>query len=300
MAIKPSDPQSGNIDLELARYLKIYSQDPKSRAFAPLGETYRKLGKLDEAINILEDGLKIHPTYASAHVSLGRCYSERGESAKALERFEAAAKYAPDNIMAYKLIAWEHKKLKDETALTQVYQKLLNLSPMDQEAIAFLSQKGLYRAKEVSTPRMKPRIEPPAEKPADVVNPVLAEKLPQVKQAPVISENIEKKLEQKPFSGNGSKKLEFYTMTLAEIYLKQGLKSDAVEIYRVLNTTYPGNKIYSDALARLLKEDLPPVAPIKEPVLAQIPETPPKALDNSALASLNSLLNIIGSRKRKL
>ena len=68
---------SEQLERELERYLKLYSQDPRSRSFAPLGETYRKLGKLDEAVGILEEGIKNHPDYALGHISLGRCFSDR-------------------------------------------------------------------------------------------------------------------------------------------------------------------------------------------------------------------------------
>ena len=54
-------PPKEQLEKDLERYLRSYSQDPTSRVFAPLGETYRKLGKLDEAIEVLNEGMKTHP-----------------------------------------------------------------------------------------------------------------------------------------------------------------------------------------------------------------------------------------------
>ena len=49
-----------------------YGRDPKSRKFFPLAEEYARMGNLEKAIELLQKGLIIHPSYVGARVSLGR------------------------------------------------------------------------------------------------------------------------------------------------------------------------------------------------------------------------------------
>lgn len=44
-------------------YIRRYQEDPTSRVFAPLAEAYRRLGRVDEAIDICLEGLKHHPEF---------------------------------------------------------------------------------------------------------------------------------------------------------------------------------------------------------------------------------------------
>ena len=46
--------------------------DPASIAFAALAEEYRRAGKFREAVDASRAGLRYHPTYVSARVTLGR------------------------------------------------------------------------------------------------------------------------------------------------------------------------------------------------------------------------------------
>ncbi len=289
MTDNPVNPQ---LEKDLERYLKSYSQDPKSRVFVPLGETYRKMGKLDEAIGILEEGLKAHPNYASAHLTLGKCYADKNENLKAVEEFKSTIKFAPDNIMAYKLMSYEYKKLGDENSLTDTYQRLVTISPTDEDAIDFLSSKGLMKKPE---PPVEPTTYdiPLGENRSQPVPPV-------EKKQPAVSDQ--------PQDIHAPKSLEFYTMTLAEIYLKQGLKKEALEIYEVLSKNNPSNSIYSDALARLKAEQKPvekiasPGTSIAEQQKVQ-PSKAPQQLkrlkEETKVTKLNNLLKTIGLRKRK-
>src|SRR5215467_13006156 len=55
-----------------------WEADPASRVFLQLAEEYRHLGRLHEALSVLETGLKEHPGYLSALVAKGRCLLELG------------------------------------------------------------------------------------------------------------------------------------------------------------------------------------------------------------------------------
>jgi tetratricopeptide (TPR) repeat protein len=76
----------------------------KSTAFLPLAEEYRRLGRLREAIDVLETGLKGNPTYTSGLVALGRCRLESGDSAGAAGVLERVVAQDPEQMVASKLL----------------------------------------------------------------------------------------------------------------------------------------------------------------------------------------------------
>ena len=75
-------------DQDIQKYEQMLVEDPQSRAFAPLAEAYRKVGKLDDAIRVAETGLEIHPGYTGGLVVLGRAHFEKKELDKATEILE--------------------------------------------------------------------------------------------------------------------------------------------------------------------------------------------------------------------
>ena len=45
-----------------------FRDNPKGRNFAPLADAYRKAGLIDNAIDLCQNGLKLHPDYVSAYI----------------------------------------------------------------------------------------------------------------------------------------------------------------------------------------------------------------------------------------
>ncbi len=89
--------------------------DPASIAFAALAEEYRRGGRFDEAIDTCKTGLTRHPSYLSAHVTLGRALIEVGRLSEAREQLEYVLKLAPENLAAIRGLAEIHHRLGDES-----------------------------------------------------------------------------------------------------------------------------------------------------------------------------------------
>ena len=75
-------------------------EDPSSRIFFKLGEFLRKEGELDEAIEVLRTGIKQHPRYVAAWVSLGRAQLDNGDADGAREALDRALQLDPENAVA--------------------------------------------------------------------------------------------------------------------------------------------------------------------------------------------------------
>jgi tetratricopeptide (TPR) repeat protein len=82
-----------------------WEREPLSRAFVPLAEEYRRLGRFPEAEKACREGLQRHPNYYSARVLLGRTLLELDRLDEAAEEFRRVLESEPQNILAGKLLA---------------------------------------------------------------------------------------------------------------------------------------------------------------------------------------------------
>jgi len=81
-----------------------WESDSSSRIFLQLAEEYRHQGRVREALEVLERGLKEHPGYLSALVAKGRCLLELGEPEKSREVLERVVKQDATQMVANKLL----------------------------------------------------------------------------------------------------------------------------------------------------------------------------------------------------
>ena len=88
--------------------------DPASIAFAALAEEYRRAGRFEEAIAACISGLQRHPSYLSAHVTLGRSLLEVGRYEESQEELEHVLKLAPENLAAIRGLAEIHHRRGDD------------------------------------------------------------------------------------------------------------------------------------------------------------------------------------------
>ena len=112
-------------------YLQRYKEDPTSRVFAPLAEAYRRLGRVDEAIEICREGLEHHPDFHGGRVALAKCYLEKKLFAEARAELEKVVKIVPENLLAQRLLGDIYLALKHPREALHCYKMALLLSPSD-------------------------------------------------------------------------------------------------------------------------------------------------------------------------
>ncbi len=88
----------------LAQLRARWESDPSSRIFLQLAEEYRHQGRVREALEVLERGLKEHPGYLSALVAKGRCLLELGEPEQSRVVLERVVKQDATQMVANKLL----------------------------------------------------------------------------------------------------------------------------------------------------------------------------------------------------
>ena len=80
------------LDDRIDKCKKILSKDPESLIFAALSEAYRRIGDLNMATKICNQGLKIHPDYGSARLVMAKINMDKRFFAEAEKELSLAIK----------------------------------------------------------------------------------------------------------------------------------------------------------------------------------------------------------------
>jgi tetratricopeptide (TPR) repeat protein len=131
-----------------------FRDNPKGRNFAPLADAYRKAGLIDNAIDLCQNGLKLHPDYVSAYIVYARCLVDKKDDASALGVFKKVLELDGENIIALRGLAELAERNSRYDEAVEWLGRLLNADPMNGDAA-----EALARAKQKAG---KP-VEPPAE-----------------------------------------------------------------------------------------------------------------------------------------
>jgi tetratricopeptide (TPR) repeat protein len=121
-------------------YLKKYQEDPTSRIFAPLAEAYRKAGLVDEAIEIAQEGLRVHPNFVGGRVALARALFEKRRYEEVVDGLGAVVREVPDNLVAQRLLAESCLMLGRIGEALSAYKMLLYFNPSDPETARVVAE----------------------------------------------------------------------------------------------------------------------------------------------------------------
>ena len=145
---------------EIEKLEQRWKESPQSTRFAPLADAYRKAGDVPRALEVLKQGLLVHPEYVPASIVLGRCQLDAGDLALAEAAFQRVLELDRENVIAVKALAdlSERQARFDETEHWLNY--LLSIDGNNDEARDQLAHLSELRAQAASMP---PVTEPEAE-----------------------------------------------------------------------------------------------------------------------------------------
>lgn len=206
----------GSNTSEINELKKKLEENPESPVFVPLADAYRKQGNLQEALSVCKKGLEKHPSNTSARVVLGRIFKEQGKIEDAASEFRKVLEVDPENLMAHSSLGAIFMDKNDYQAAIEEYQKILTLNPDDEE-----TQSSLKQAIERAAGDHK------------------SEKVPKKEPSPGV--------EKKPSSKESTA-----TLTIAELYLKQGHFDKTIEVYQELLADDPQNLMLRQKLAEVV------------------------------------------------
>ena len=99
--------------------------------FAPLAESFRKLGMLDDAFKILKDGIRNHPNYTLGYIVLAHCYYDQGKFELTYNTLRPIVSQNADNISLQKVFAKSCMNLGHLEEALDTYKYLLFMNPSD-------------------------------------------------------------------------------------------------------------------------------------------------------------------------
>jgi tetratricopeptide (TPR) repeat protein len=209
---------------KIAQYTEILAKDPQSTVFVPLAETYRKMGFLDDALEIAEKGIAALPMYSPGYTALGRVHAQRGAFQDAAAAFAKAIDRDKESLAAIKGLAQVRVKSEDKEAARELLEKVLSLKPDDEMAkkmLVSLGGRSQVNGKSASAVT--------GEEPA---------------------ETIRGKEEEGPLGPGGP----ISTPTIAELYIRQGFPQRAMKVYRDLLKEDPHNETIRRRLIELKRQ----------------------------------------------
>jgi tetratricopeptide (TPR) repeat protein len=124
----------------LLKYLKMFQDDPTSKIFAPLAESYRKIGLIDEAIEICREGITANPDFTGGKVALARAYFDKKMYVEVRELLLSVIDKIPDNLIAQRLLADSSLTLGYVKEALAAYKMFLYFNPNDQEVASLVQE----------------------------------------------------------------------------------------------------------------------------------------------------------------
>ena len=120
------------LDDRIEKCQKLLDVDPNSQIFAALAEAYRKRGELDKAFRACQSGLKVHPSYASAHVVMAKINLDRGLYDWAEAEIRKAIEIEGATRVTELLLAEVQLYRGDFEAATRLLRKLASADPANE------------------------------------------------------------------------------------------------------------------------------------------------------------------------
>jgi tetratricopeptide (TPR) repeat protein len=237
----------------LVEQLKEFQKNPRSLVFVSLAESYRAEGLFNQALEILEEGLAHHPGLASALVCRARCLSETRRFGEALAQLKTVLASNPQNIKAHRLQAEIYVRLGQRKAAIRALTQVVSLYPQDLESVRALEElENLESRQFIPVSRIQAastdappkqvlgRIEDfqvsgmdeslasigagPQSPVENFVEPAPPASVRETVSSSVIDSSAEAMEEEAEPT--------FATRTIAELYLRQGLKPKAIKVLR--------------------------------------------------------------------
>jgi predicted regulator of Ras-like GTPase activity (Roadblock/LC7/MglB family) len=172
---------TSEVEERIAKCEKILEVDPNSQIFAALAEAYRKKGDLERAFRICQGGLRVHPSYGSAHVVMAKINLDRGlydwAEAEVKKSIELEGNSRAIELLLAEIYIYKGefgaavsllRRLSQTDQSNEQIKKLLNIAlKLPEEQTAVLGSKVVRSTTAASAAKLKPASAPaPAAEPS--------------------------------------------------------------------------------------------------------------------------------------
>ncbi|HXF95441.1 MAG TPA: tetratricopeptide repeat protein, partial [Gemmatimonadales bacterium] len=239
---------------EIEKLEQRFAENRKGRTFAPLADAYRKAGLIDNALELCQEGLKLHPDYVSAWIVYGRCLLDKKDDGAAEEVYRKVLALDPENVLALRTLADIAERGSRLNQAIEWLNRLLAADPMNGDAAEALARVKGKAALAAKVPEAVAPQAPPA--------PPAAAASPAPPPAPVAGLEIERASSETPdtvpAAGRPSDELETFDGTLdfnavahqaaraegLEVEEPVTLEPERLEVEGLARTQYEGSGMF--------------------------------------------------------
>lgn len=270
------------LDIKALRALQGGARDPEGRAFAPLAEALRRAGRLEEAADVAEAGTRALPDFASGHLVRARVLHDLERWDEAGAGFDRVLALDPENARALegatRVAAREDRAAAEGLALRWRAVEPWRAADVDAALAEAVTAVPTGAADASGAPEAAAALPtgapehgeptPPEGGPADPSGtaPAFGVLLAPEADAEPVDED-----EHLPGASGGE---ELITRTMAELLVAQGLRLEAIALFRKLLERAPDSPALAARLAELEGRT-------QEPASDTVPAAPPATAEAS-------------------
>ena len=140
-----------NLDEKIDTFSQRLANAPHSRLFAPLADLLRQAGRLEDALELLDDGLVRHPEYLSALVIKGQTLLDAGRPDQARDVLVRVMALDSENILVLGLLTDDAQNRRAWNELIPLLEKLTILDPDHDRWPGALAEAREFAQREVPT-----------------------------------------------------------------------------------------------------------------------------------------------------
>lgn len=264
---------------------KRYEENPR-RFFAPLANAYRKAGDLSRSISLCQRYLQDQPDNLHGQVVYGRALFDAGRLDEAEVIFGIAFALDPEHLITLRQLG-DIARLKHEAIeAIEWYKRVLDADPRNDEVLALVNELNTASAP----------VDQIAESPAS------SDLRVEVGLGLEIGGGADLDAQSDGAGSSPSESLAahetpsvFVTATMAELYLKQGFRNKARQIYQQLAAMNPSDASLRDCVRRLDRSDRasPTLEMATAASVAAVPVVRPQAAPS--VLSFNQFFDRVGA-----
>ena len=245
----------------------IYEYDNSSPLFVRVANLEVERNNLERAIEILNKGLELYPTYPSGYMVLGKAFLLKGDYENANECFKTGSDliqspksygYYQNDLESIKKQRSPFQNLKiQDFAKAKIAEESVNASKGGISTIESFSAK---KNEEASIPAVDDNVINVPESFDNTIENRLDEIAKDLSSIKIQSEPEQMKEPEKPVKpeppANEKTNKIIPSETLAKIYISQGEFREAISVYKKLLVTEPSKKLYYASRIKEIEEQL--------------------------------------------
>ena len=132
LALGDAYRELGKIDQAIASYKKVAENDAEAKqGFIKLGEIYTKIESIDIAIDCFQKALKIDPQDSTIYHLLGMLFKDKNDENQAKKYFKKATKINPHNALHHNALGLLLEEQEDHKGAAVHFRKAIKILPND-------------------------------------------------------------------------------------------------------------------------------------------------------------------------